>query len=631
MMIESNTTHVRVADALERAARLVVVATVFLVPVVIDVRTVDVFNLSKLTVIWILASIAFGLWVLSIIVRPRAVAFFRVRQVQLALALLVATAVATVFSPNRSLSFFGFYRRYEGFLSLLIYVGVLMLVIVVFRARREGLRDVALAIAAAMGVVALVVLLQALDVQALQWRSALVYRSPLPLGTIGNSGFAASSLGIGAPFVLYAVVSTRSRYLQWAWSLVGLLLVIAIWLTQGLAGMLGGAAGLAALLLFIVKWPTWRKSAALVAALIVLGVAPIVGSEFGEQTQRRLVGSSTVAYRAEMAKASWSMFVDRPIFGWGPESFLGEYPRYRTVEEARAAGLSITDKPHSIFLTWATSAGIVGLALYLALVGSALLAAARTVARRDDPSRLLVAASGAGLVAYLVQGLYSIDVPALAFMGWVCLGALAVLTNDPPATSPVRPRALFGSSWLRSAALGTVVVVVVTVALVFGVRPIRADHAAWAAERRSPRAWSQEATDLYGKAIALNPRESGYRVLSAAYYARTAGNSPFSPESALLRSVQSYEEALEMHPRNVLYAVGLASVFSLLGQVVDEQYFDESDEWFTRAVRHDPRDPDLRDRYADMLREWADRNEGRERSALRRRADSQAHIAQELR
>lgn len=621
----------RAAQTLERAARWVVVAMVFLVPIVIDLRTVDVFNLSKLTVIFILSSIGFALWTLSMILRPRRVAVFRVRSVQLALVLVGATTIATLSSPNRVLSFIGFYRRYEGLLSLCIYVAVFVLVVVVFRGRRASLGDVATGIAAASGVVAFVVLLQALGVETFRWRSAIVYRSPLPLGTIGNSGFTSSALGIGAPFVLYALLAARSRYLRLMWSLLGVLLVVAIWLTQGLAGMLGGAAGLAALFLFVGRWPAWRKSAAVVAALIVLGIAPIVGSEIGEQTQRRLVGSSTVAYRAEMAKASWSMFLDRPLFGWGPESFLGEYPRYRSVEEARGAGLSITDKPHSIYLTWATSAGIVGLVLYLALVGSVLFAVSRAVSKFDDPSRLIIAGFGGGLVAYLVQGLYSIDVPALAFMGWVCLAGLAVLTSDPPPDQPRRSARWLGSSWLRPVALAAVVVLLVGSAFVFGVRPLRADHAAWRAERLGASEWSQEATDLYEKAIALNSRESGYRVLAAVYYARTLRSSPYSPETALLNSVDLYQQAVRMHPRNVLYMVGTGSVFALLGQGVDVEYFEDANSWFRRAIARDPSDPDLRDRYASVLRTWADELEGRKRIAMIVRADAQAQFAQRLR
>ena len=166
-----------------------------------------------------------------------------------------------------------------------------------------------------------------------------------------------------------------------------------------------------------------------------------------------------------------------------------------------------------------------------------------------------------------------------------------------------------------------------------GFGPLRADHAAWAAERRSLLGWSSDTIELFEKAIALNPREAAYRGLTGSYLERVATNpaAPFPSETAYRRSAAMYLEALELQPRNVYFMINAARVYTRLGKTVDVEYFESGDRWMGRAVTLDPLNPQMHDLYTDLLNQWQAELSGRDRRQVLDRARTQAGIAQQLR
>jgi O-antigen ligase len=536
------------------------------------------------------------------------------------------------------LSFIGLYHRYEGLASLAIYVGVVVLMVLLFRKRPDGLRSVAVAVGAGGAFVGAYVLLQKLGLDVTQWRAATGRAPTYPIGSLGNSAFSASYLGIAAPFVVYGALTARTLVRRAAWAGSLALIVVSLWFTQGRAGMVAAVTGVAGLVLFMSRLGTVQKLAVILATILALALVPVFFGDPTDTSRRDVLRTGTAGYRVQMWDAAWRIFLNRPILGWGPESFYGQYTRFRTPDEARAQGLSITDKPHNIFLGWATSTGAAGLAAWLILVGGALALVARRGARAEREARLLGATFGAGLFAYLAQGVYSIDVPPLALTGWVSIGAIAVLfertwprAGEDGTRRSTRRRLPFLPSppWLAPAAFGGLIILL----LAAGFAPLRADHAAWAAERRAALGWSTDTLGLYGKAIALNPREAAYRGLAGAFFERTAGNpaSPLSREASLRRSVSYYQQALDIQPRNVYFMINLARVYSRMGREIDERWFAAGDRYLGRAVTLDPLNPQMHDLYADLLNQWAKEARGRERRELQRRAQTQAGTAQALR
>ncbi|MGH2758866.1 MAG: hypothetical protein ACRDKJ_04800, partial [Actinomycetota bacterium] len=180
------------ADVLDRGSRFLFAAAVFLVPVAFDPRTIDAFNLTKLTALWAFGLLALGAAWFSAHLGGRRLVMPRSRILRFALIVLGVTALATLLSPNRVLSIFGLYHRYEGLVSIAMYVGAVALMILLFHRRPDGLKQVASAVAFAGAVAAGYVLLQKAGWDITDWRQAGGTKPTFPIGTLGNSAFTAS-------------------------------------------------------------------------------------------------------------------------------------------------------------------------------------------------------------------------------------------------------------------------------------------------------------------------------------------------------------------------------------------------------------------------------------------------------
>lgn len=645
-----------------KGARLLLQAAIFLVPVVFEPRTIDSFNLVKLTSLWVLSIVAVALWLPSRVgpIVPRSTI------VRVALVLLGITTLATILAPDRRLSLFGLYHRYEGLVSLLLYVGLVLLIVGIYRYRRAALRELLVAMGVAAGVVGFYVFLQRLGIDFVSWQQATGGAPARPIGNLGSSDFTGAFLGVAVPVVLYLALTAANTVRRAGWAATGVLVVIALLFTH--SGPMGYRAAMAGVLAFalLTRVPVGAtvKAALIIAGLALYLVVPLVVDAGRNEAPAPAAGRPAAAprtpYNVQLVGASYRMVMDRPVLGYGPEGFYGAYPEHRSAEDARLRGLAIADKPYNTIVAWATTAGIPGLLAYLALVGLSIVAACRLAARADDRSRLLAGALGAMLVAYLVQGFRSVDIPPLALVGWLAVAGIAALVaaeDDDPDLSEdadggdldleARLRALRAEGERIEAARAVtghtpgrlsgvnpriraaVAVVVVIAIVVLSFRPLRADHAAWAAQRVSGQGWSSDTMELYDKATKLHPYEAAYQGLAGFYLERVAGDqrAPFTAVQALRYSAQRYELANAIQSGNVYFLLNIARVYARLGPA-DPKYFERSDMWLERAVARDPYDPQVHDLYAEVLRSW---NARQANAGIAERAREEAACAAALR
>jgi hypothetical protein len=430
---------------------------------------------------------------------------------------------------------------------------------------------------------------------------------------------------MATPFVLYLAISARTRASRISWSIVGAGVVVSLLLTQGRAGMIAALAGAGALALFASGVRLWRKIAVVVAGLAVLLVLPSVSPRLVDPTVP--ASRSAVADpRAETWSAAVRMVGERPVLGWGPESFYGQYPRFRTAVDAREQGLAIPDKPHNVFLGWATSTGILGLAVHLALFGVALVMAGM---RRRGEAKVMTATFAAGLVAYLAQGVYSVDIPPLALMAWLAVAGIAVLAEPPEFSAAAgNKRSVLQATAPIPAVVAGVVAVVLIVA---GLGPLRADRAAWEAERRSGLGWSRATWQLYAGAIRSHAVEPAYHGLAASYLERMVEEDAeaLDTKAALRRAAALYERASSMQPQNLHFMIGAARAYSALGEAMEKRDFSSADRLMRRVIAIDTRDPEVYELRADLQRRWAATVGGRQAlqaRSLARELDARAEL-----
>jgi O-antigen ligase len=172
-----------------------------------------------------------------------------------------------------------------------------------------------------------------------------------------------------------------------AWLLAGL---ITSFSQSSIAALLLGLAVLAAF--------TWdaRRAVAAAAAIVTGALAVALLAPASLHFGLKGVGGSTsnaTSGRTKLIEGGLELFADRPLYGYGSGSFQREYQRRH-----RASVENATSASHTIPITIAAEQGIVGLALYAALLVSAF-AALLTGAGRSPP-RAIVAAAFAALMLH---------------------------------------------------------------------------------------------------------------------------------------------------------------------------------------------------------------------------------------
>jgi O-antigen ligase len=172
------------------------------------------------------------------------------------------------------------------------------------------------------------------------------------------------------------------------WLLAGL---VTSFSQSSIAALLLGLAVLAAY-----RWDvraTVYVTGALVAiaAVVVLTAPPSL--HFGLNGSGGSTSNATSG-RTKLISGGLELFADRPLYGYGSGSFETEYKRHGRARDAANA----TSASHTIPITVAAEQGIVGLAVYVALLIAAFAVLYRGAGR--SPPRIALAACFAALVLH---------------------------------------------------------------------------------------------------------------------------------------------------------------------------------------------------------------------------------------
>src|SRR3982074_866273 len=106
--------------------------------------TVDVFNLVKITSLWITGIVSLAIWVIW--AAERGAWLPKMRLFWAAGAFLAAMLLATLFSQDPGLSLIGLYHRYGGFLPFALYAAIALTLVGLYWERPERLKEIPWAI-----------------------------------------------------------------------------------------------------------------------------------------------------------------------------------------------------------------------------------------------------------------------------------------------------------------------------------------------------------------------------------------------------------------------------------------------------------------------------------------------------
>ena len=312
---------------------------------------------------------------------------------------------------------FGWWGRGDGWLAWLgaasLFLGAATLSV------REVFRTISWLLGGA-SIVALIGVLQ------------LVGFKPMPavggsvVGIMGNTNFAAGYFAILAPLALGRALC---RVAMWQRVWAGVLFVTLVLLAaqtgakQGPASL--GAAIVAFVMVSAVLYRGKNRFAGLVAvaAVVVLGFVLVMLSFFEVGPLAILWSERSFTIRQEYWQTALNMIGGRPIFGTGPSGFARYVGEYRTEGYVEAVGPIIrVSAAHNIVLQFGAVLGFPGMMMWLVAFFGAAIALAVRVVRGSVASIGLTASVVGAVVAYLVQGMVSIDALPLLATGWLVAG-----------------------------------------------------------------------------------------------------------------------------------------------------------------------------------------------------------------
>jgi hypothetical protein len=394
---------------------------------------------------------------------------------------VLSTGISTVLAPSIATAFFGSAIHGEGFISILHYVALAVLVAVLFSAHeRHRLIAIFVCSCAALGVFAW------LQYFGIAWPQSMLPRTNQPGSFLGNPAFLASFLILCLGMVGILVKErVFARAGSWIWGIVAGFFVATIFLTGIRGAMLGLAAGgfsTAALLVFSRGTSRATRAVCLCIALSLLGLAVLFFATRHAQFWSTIPGvsrfaqvsleSPSVAARLISWRVSFNAWQEKPVLGWGVEHYHVGYNRhYEPAYELYSEDWF--DRAHNRIAEVAVTQGLAGLLLYAAFIAVLL--------SRSRRNPWLFGA----MVAYVVQNLFLFDTIGSYLTLFVIVGhLLGSELQDAAGSSKANPvsRAIpHGNgktiNW-PAAGVATVAAVAVCLQLLFHVyQPLRQAYA----------------------------------------------------------------------------------------------------------------------------------------------------------
>ncbi|MCX6733235.1 MAG: O-antigen ligase family protein [Candidatus Peregrinibacteria bacterium] len=334
----------------------------------------------------------------------------------------ISLLVATIFSVAPWVSLFGFAPRYQG---LIMYASIFLASMGVSRLNRRDIEKL-LGIAIIGGaIVSIFGILQGFIPALTQWWNVDNFLGRI-FSTMGHPSYLADYLLLVTPLFYWKWVSSR-RWLDW--SMLGVVVCIALLLTSSRGALLGLAGSL---LLFVGVYGYWHKRRGLLLSAIItplLIVTVIVGVNLlPSNSIARVPLLNRLVLNEENLRSISTRFVlwpstvkeisQRPLFGYGPDTFALSYAKMAPKELLQSENFNAyADRAHNFFLDSLVNVGVVGTAFLLLLLWLTI----RVVIRSGDH---LLLALGSALFGHIISQQFEFSLTVHLIFFWIYMGVI---------------------------------------------------------------------------------------------------------------------------------------------------------------------------------------------------------------
>ncbi|MGB7957991.1 MAG: O-antigen ligase family protein [Minisyncoccia bacterium] len=252
-------------------------------------------------------------------------------------------------------------------------------------------------------------------------------------GSLGNPAYTAPYLIFSMFFTAYLWIAAwrekrATKLMAWGYGIAIAIFLFFFFLSSTRGAFIGLALGTFVLLLYFLfaGTPRQRKWTGIVLAILIIlggtGFAVRNTAFVKNMPEGRLLqlnpNDGTAQTRIWVWGEAWQGFLERPIFGWGPENFTTVYDAHFNPEFFVPGQNNETwfDRAHSVFFDYLSETGIVGFLAYLGVFAVFAWEFFKTH-RRKTIGIVFAGILLAVPVAYLGQGIAIFDV----FPMYICL------------------------------------------------------------------------------------------------------------------------------------------------------------------------------------------------------------------
>ena len=404
---------------------------VIAVPLFFDNSLYGCFDLSKITVLYFLVSIALGLWCVKVITSSETPSTFKLPVLGLPVTcILLTTALSTVFSVSPYMSLVGTHKRYGGFVSAVVYA--LLFFMIVRFVRRKHIESFINVIIMTAVIAAVFGLSQSYG-PADQYKTMFNWDTDFGYGgriasTFGHPAFFSAFVVMTVPLVLSRMLDgCRKNTALFLYLSVLAVLLFAFYQTKTRASFVGLVVSIC-FFCFMARAQIFSiKRIKIIAIVAVFGIAACCFSINNKNSllNRFLIDvrggkvSGTSLERLVQYKTGLGIIRDYPVFGIGPDVLALIYPRYYVHTDRMR--FTNQNRVHNAVLDTVISTGLLGLCAYAYFA----LAYIRMMWRTRLGNITLVGLNS-GIIAYFVQNQFSFGHVPIIMLFWVMLGLSVV-------------------------------------------------------------------------------------------------------------------------------------------------------------------------------------------------------------